>query len=110
MDVQGVELRHLAQRRVRGVEQLETAVEDESVNRAGALAAAHGVLALQNNDLAAAVRQGLRSGEPGQARADDNDVCVRHVGCSFRVAVLSSHTLLVLCARWYRVAHLAVDR
>lgn len=73
-----VELDHAAEGRVRGIEHLESAVEEESVDHVGTLSPADPVGRLEDDHLAPGASELERAAESGEPRPDDHHVVCAH--------------------------------
>ena len=71
-EVGGVE--RAGERVVAGVHDLEPPVEQEPVDAVGALPTADLVGRVEDDDVASGAREQRRAAEPGEARADDDDI------------------------------------
>jgi hypothetical protein len=61
---------------VRGVEQLESAIDEEAVDAVGADPAADDIGGLQHRDVTTRLGQRLGAAQPGQPCSHDHHVCV----------------------------------
>ncbi|MDF3044639.1 MAG: hypothetical protein K0R30_867 [Ornithinibacter sp.] len=74
--VERLEIDPAANRRICRIEHLEAAVEQEAVDLLGALAAADGVLRLDQHDRPAALREASGAAQSSEAGTHDDDVTV----------------------------------
>ena len=76
LQAEGVDVHPASYGGVRGVEQLESAIDEEAVDPLGADPAADLVRRLEHRDVTTRLGQRLGAAQPGQPRSHDDHVCV----------------------------------